>query len=479
MLLQAWFGGQELGHAVVDVLTGAADPGGRLPTTYPVRLEDSPSFGNFPGEFGEVRYGEGVLMGYRGFEARRLPVRFPFGHGLSYTTFSIGTPTLLAAGSFTPGSSSVVEVDVTNTSDRPGSEVVQLYVEPPRSELVRPPRELRAFAKVHLGPGESTTVALELTDRAFACWDPGDPSWESLRPRAAVSPLIRADEERRTTGGWRIDPGTYVLRIGRSSADLPHAVPRLLEALAGLGYEEPTPIQREAIPPLLAGRDLARPGGHRHRQDGRLRAAAAAAARRRDDAAAAAAAPSILVPPASWRCRWPRRSTATAGRSASRVLPIYGGQPIGQQLRALERGVDVVVATPGRALDHIRRGTLELDGVDGRRPRRGRRDARHGLRRGPRGDPRRDARRSGRRCSSRRRCRRASRRSPTRHLTRPGPHRDRPRARSRRARRRGCGRPRTSSPRGAQARGARPRARRRGPDRGASSSAARAPRWTS
>ena len=138
--------------------------------------------------------------------------------------FEIGEPRP-AADTFAPGGALAVEVDVTNTSDRAGSEVVQLYVEPPPSELARPPRELRAYAKVHLAPGETTTVSLELTDRAFAYWDPGDPSWDDLRPRAAVSPMIRADEERRTTGGWRVDPGTYVLHAGRSSADLPDAVP--------------------------------------------------------------------------------------------------------------------------------------------------------------------------------------------------------------------------------------------------------------
>jgi hypothetical protein len=164
------------------------------------------------------------LMGYRWYDARALPVRFPFGHGLSYASFEIGAPRV-SAETFAPGATLTVEVDVANTSGRAGSEVVQLYVEPPPSELVRPPRELRAFAKVHLAPGETATVALELTDRAFAYWDPGDPSWESLLPRAAVSPMIRSDEARRTTGGWRIDPGTYVLRVGRSSADLPHAVP--------------------------------------------------------------------------------------------------------------------------------------------------------------------------------------------------------------------------------------------------------------
>ena len=223
-VLVTWFGGQEMANALADVLLGDADPGGRLPTTQPLALEHNPSYGNFPGENGEVRYGEGVLIGYRWYDARTLPVRFPFGHGLSYARFEIGAPRL-SADSFSPGGSVTVTVDVRNVSDRPGSEVVQLYVGAPPSELVRPPRELRAFAKVHLGPGETETVTLELGDRAFACWDPGDPSWESLLPRAEVSPMIRSDEQRRTTGGWRIDPGTYVLHVGRSSADLGHAVP--------------------------------------------------------------------------------------------------------------------------------------------------------------------------------------------------------------------------------------------------------------
>ena len=93
-VLQAWFAGQEYANGLVDVLLGEADPGGRLPTTLPLRIEHTPAFGNFPGESSEVRYGEGLLIGYRWYEARRLAVRFPFGHGLSYTTFAIGAPRL-------------------------------------------------------------------------------------------------------------------------------------------------------------------------------------------------------------------------------------------------------------------------------------------------------------------------------------------------------------------------------------------------
>ena len=97
-IVQGWFGGQEMGNALADVLFGDAEPGGRLPTTFPVRLEHNPSYGNFPGEFGELRYGEGVLMGYRWYEARHLPTRFPFGHGLSYSTFTLGEPTVSTDG---------------------------------------------------------------------------------------------------------------------------------------------------------------------------------------------------------------------------------------------------------------------------------------------------------------------------------------------------------------------------------------------
>jgi len=222
-ILITWFGGQEMADALADVLLGAADPGGRLPTTFPVALEHNPSYGNFPGENSEVRYGEGVLMGYRWYEARRLDVRLPFGHGLSYTTFSLGAPRL-SSDTFAPGDALRVELDVTNTGSRRGAEVVQLYVAPLAPSLVRPPKELKAYEKVSLDPGETTTVTFELSDRAFASWDPGDPAWNSLRSRASVSPMI-VDEPRPTSGRWHVEPGTYELRVGRSSASIDHVSP--------------------------------------------------------------------------------------------------------------------------------------------------------------------------------------------------------------------------------------------------------------
>ncbi len=221
-LVQCWFGGQEMADALVDVLTGETDPGGRLPTTFPVCIEHNPSYGNFPGENSEIRYGESVLVGYRWYEARQLPVTFPFGHGLSYTSFVWGEPHV-SAEVFRAGDALTVEVSVTNTGKRRGAEVVQCYVAPARSRLVRPPQELKAFAKVWLDPGESATVTLALSDRSFAYWDPGDPAWPALSAGlVAAFPFPPYSNDPSPTPGWRIDPGPYQLRIGRSSADIVH-----------------------------------------------------------------------------------------------------------------------------------------------------------------------------------------------------------------------------------------------------------------
>ncbi len=223
-VVQAWFGGQEMGHALVDVLTGATDPGGRLPTTLPMRLEHNPSFGNFPAENGQIRYGEGLLVGYRWYEARHLPVRAPFGHGLSYTRCELGTP-VASASTFTPGTPLRLEIPVTNMGDRRGCEVVQCYVAPQAPTVHRPPQELKAFAKVWLDPGESTTVVLELGERAFAHWRAVDAASAELAGNLQTwltsSRPLSGIEGR---PGWVIDSGRYQLRLGRSSADIAHVV---------------------------------------------------------------------------------------------------------------------------------------------------------------------------------------------------------------------------------------------------------------
>ena len=218
-VLQSWFGGQEMGAALADVLAGDAEPGGRLPTTIPMRLEHSPSHANFPGENGELRYGEGLFMGYRGFEHSAIAPRFPFGHGLSYTTFEIGEPTL-SADTYRPGETLTVSVPVTNSGARAGSEVVQCYVSPASARLARPPKELKAFAKVWLEAGETTTVDLVLEGRSFAYWDPGQDDWDAVQ---ALLPemfnLLSPPAERRERG-WQVDAGRYDILIGRSSHDI-------------------------------------------------------------------------------------------------------------------------------------------------------------------------------------------------------------------------------------------------------------------
>ena len=227
-ILQAWLGGQEMGHALVDVLTGQSDPGGRLPTTLPICVEHTPSYGNFPGDNGQTIYAEGVFVGYRWYQSRRLPVLFPFGHGLSYTSFEIGEPTVaqltMAIDELTSGSSLTVDVPVTNTGARTGSHVVQCYVRPHAARLVRPESELKAFAKVELDSSESATMTLSLDHRAFAYWDPAQPEWPELRRRTRATLPQLQDEDRRTEPGWTIEAGRYDVLIGNSVSDIAHTV---------------------------------------------------------------------------------------------------------------------------------------------------------------------------------------------------------------------------------------------------------------
>ena len=217
-IMQIWFGGQEMGHAVVDVLLGEADPGGRLPTTIPERIEHTPAYGNFPGEHGQVRYGEGVFIGYRWYEARHLPVRFPFGHGLSYTTFELGQPDCDDT-EISSAQKVTIRIPVTNTGSRIGTEVVQVYVAPRNSSVQRPNKELKSFVKVNLKPGESTVVTIELSPRDFAFWNPGDVYRSVLRPQVTgESANIALDQK----GAWQIDQGLYDIHIGTSSVNIAH-----------------------------------------------------------------------------------------------------------------------------------------------------------------------------------------------------------------------------------------------------------------
>ena len=175
-VLEAWMMGQAGGGAIADVLFGITNPSGKLAETFPHRAADTPAYLNFPGEQGEVRYGEGLYIGYRYYDARDLPVRFCFGHGLSYTTFGYSN-LVVSSAEFRDRDGLTVSVDVTNTGAVPGQEIVQLYVHDPQSELARPPKELKGFAKVALQPGETKTVTLSLDFRSFAYYHPGYRQW--------------------------------------------------------------------------------------------------------------------------------------------------------------------------------------------------------------------------------------------------------------------------------------------------------------
>jgi len=190
-IVETWLLGQAGGGAVADVLYGTVNPSGKLTETVPVRLEDNPSFGNFPGEFGHVRYGEGVLVGYRWYDAKNLEVTYPFGHGLSYTTFSYGEASVEAS----ENGDIVVHVDITNTGTRDGREIVQVYVAPVASAMQRAPRELKAFSSVALAAGETRTVELVVRRADLAYWD------------------VRVDR-------WIVESGEYTVEVAASSRDI-------------------------------------------------------------------------------------------------------------------------------------------------------------------------------------------------------------------------------------------------------------------
>ncbi|MEU8178290.1 glycoside hydrolase family 3 C-terminal domain-containing protein [Microbispora hainanensis] len=206
-VLEGWLLGQAGGSAVADLLFGVVNPSGRLAESIPVRLQDTPSYLNFPGEAGHVRYGEGVMVGYRYYETVELPVRYPFGHGLSYTTFATDGLTVTRTGD----DRATVTVRVTNTGDRAGKHVVQVYVSTTAGPVRRPARELRAFAKVSLAPGESRLVTLHLDRRAFAYYD--------VRP-----------------GRWVVAPGDYTIQIGENASSV------VAETTISLGGDTVVPV---------------------------------------------------------------------------------------------------------------------------------------------------------------------------------------------------------------------------------------------
>jgi beta-glucosidase len=195
-ILECWLSGQAAGGAAVDLLLGVANPSGKLAETIPVRLQDNSSHLNFPGEEGVVRYGERIFIGYRAYDTLIQQVNYPFGFGLSYTSFHIDDVGVSAAGSVAAGDLQVtVSASVTNTGQRAGAEVVQVYVGDVEASVSRPLRELKGFAKVFLEPGETQQVSCQLDERAFAFWS--------------------ARFQR-----WVVEPGEFMIAVGNSSRHL-------------------------------------------------------------------------------------------------------------------------------------------------------------------------------------------------------------------------------------------------------------------
>ncbi|KAG8623905.1 hypothetical protein KVT40_008881 [Elsinoe batatas] len=178
-LVHAWFGGQETGRALVDVLFGEANPNGKLSQTFPKRLEDTPAFLTFGKADSDLLYGEGVFVGYRYHEKVDRPPLFYFGHGLSYTQFEYSD--LVVPEEWAGGADHVVtiKVDVKNAGDKQGKETVQVYVSDKKSSVIRPHKELKAFKKVDLAPGETKTVEIELDKYALSFWDERQDKWSA------------------------------------------------------------------------------------------------------------------------------------------------------------------------------------------------------------------------------------------------------------------------------------------------------------
>lgn len=194
-VLEAWFSGSEAGNALADVVFGAVNPSGKLPFTFPVRLEDNGAhtLGEYPGA-DKVKYNESIFVGYRWHDKEQLKPLFAFGHGLSYTAFAVGNVkadrTTLA-----PNGSIRISADVTNTGDRAGAEVVQLYIGDEQSSLPRPVKELKGFQKVSLNPGQTRTVTFEITPGMLHYYDDAK-------------------------GAWVAEPGAFTAYVGAASDDI-------------------------------------------------------------------------------------------------------------------------------------------------------------------------------------------------------------------------------------------------------------------
>ena len=175
-VLESWMMGQAGGAAIAEILTGKVNPSGKLSETFPLKSSDIPAHINWPGGNRKVSYGEGIFIGYRYYDSKQMNVLFPFGYGLSYTTFAYSEPKV-STSSFNDVDGLTVSVNVTNTGKVPGKEIVQVYLHDHKSSLVRPQKELKGFEKVDLLPGETKTVSVSLDFRSFAFFHPGYHQW--------------------------------------------------------------------------------------------------------------------------------------------------------------------------------------------------------------------------------------------------------------------------------------------------------------
>ena len=193
-ILNAYLGGQSVAPAIVDVLTGKANPCGKLAETYPICLKDTPTSFRYPDSKEDVQYRESIFIGYRYYDKVERNVRFPFGFGLSYTSFEY-SDIKLKKKNLTKGEGAKVTFTIKNTGDVAGAEIAQVYVGKPESRVFRAPKELKGFVKVYLEPGEEKKVSVELDDRAFAFWNTA-------------------------TDGWCVESGEYNILVGASSRDI-------------------------------------------------------------------------------------------------------------------------------------------------------------------------------------------------------------------------------------------------------------------
>ena len=192
-VLDAYLSGEAVGEAVVDILYGDVNPSGHLAETFPIRLEDNPSYLSYFGENGTVRYQEGIFTGYRYYTTKKMPVLFPFGHGLSYTSYKY-SDLQVSSESLSVGEPLTVSVKVKNTGDRSGKALIQVYVSPEHVEMIRPVRELKAFAKVELKPGETKEVLLELPARAFQFWSEQIHGWWTEKGKFTIQICENAEK---------------------------------------------------------------------------------------------------------------------------------------------------------------------------------------------------------------------------------------------------------------------------------------------